>query len=108
MIWERRKIMKFLTGLIVGLCFVLAAGAATERYFVTLEGDFGRVGIFQPTFSGVSAEGNCYFAITNTRTGKTEIFGITKDTQKKFSDAVFQKARDGSVIIEPQESAKQP
>jgi hypothetical protein len=100
--------MKFLAGLTVGVCFVLATGAVTEHYLVTVEGDFEKVGVFQPAFSGVSADGNCYLAITNTRSGKTEVFGITKETQKKFSDSSFLMARQGSVIIEPQESFKRP
>jgi hypothetical protein len=99
--------MKFFTGLVLGACLVLAAGAATEHYLVTVEGEFAKVGVFQPAFSGISAEGNCYLAVTNTRTGRTEIFGITKETQKKFSDTVFQKAQDGAVIVEPQESPRQ-
>jgi hypothetical protein len=93
--------MKFLAGLIVGVCLVLAAGAAAEHYFVTVEGELKeKVGFFQPAFSGVSAEGNCYLAITDTRTGRTEVFGITKDTQKKLSDNPFQATREGSVIAE--------
>ena len=97
--------MKFLVGLAVGVCFVLAAGAV-EHYFVTVEGEFEKVGVFQPAFSGVSAEGHCYLAVTNTRTGRTELFAITKDTQKKFSENVFQMSREGSVIIETQETLK--
>lgn len=95
--------MKFLIGLAVGACLVLVAGAAVERYIVVLEGDFGKIGVYQPAFSGVSAEGNCYLAITHTRTGRTEVFGITKETQKKMSDIPFQMSREGSVIIEPRE-----
>ncbi len=98
--------MRFITGLAAGVCFVLAVGAAAERYYVTLEGEFEKVGIYQPAFSGVSAEGSCYLAVTNTRTGKTEIFSVTKDTQKKFSDNVFQMSREGSVIVETQDTLK--
>jgi hypothetical protein len=98
--------VKFLAGLAVGVCFVLAAGAVAEHYFVTVEGEFEKVGVFQPAFSGVSAEGHCYLAITNTRTGKTEIFAITKDSQKKFSENALQMSREGSVVIELQESSK--
>ena len=97
--------MKFLVGLAVGVCFVLAAGAV-EHYFVTVEGEFEKVGIFQPAFSGVSAEGNCYLAITNSRTGRTEVFAVTKDSQKKFSENALQMSREGSVIIETQETLK--
>jgi len=94
--------MKFLIGLVVGVCLVLAAGAAAEHYFVTVEGELKeKVGVFQPAFSGVSADtGNCYLAITDTRTGRTEVFGITKDTRKKLSDSPFQATQQGSVIVE--------
>ena len=93
--------MKFLVGLAVGACLVLITGAAAEHYFVTVEGELKeKVGFFQPAFSGVSADGNCYLAITDTRTGKTEIFGITKDTRKKLSDSPFQTTQQGSVIVE--------
>jgi hypothetical protein len=98
--------VKFIIGLAVGVCIVLVAGAVSEHYLVTVEGDFEKVGVFQPAFSGVSAEGNCYLAITNTRTGRTEIFGITKETHKKLSDNPFQMSREGSVIVEPLDSAK--
>jgi hypothetical protein len=98
--------MKFVLGLVAGLCLVLVMGAAVERYYVTLEGEFEKLGIYQSAFSGVSAEGNCYLAITNTRTGRTELFGITKETQKKLSEKPFQMSRDGSVIIEPQQAAR--
>jgi len=98
--------MKFLTGLVLGVCFVLVAGAVSEHYLVTVEGEFEKVGVYHPAFSGVSAEGNCYLAVTNTRTGRTEVFGITKATQKKLSDNPFQTSREGSVIVEPLDAGK--
>jgi hypothetical protein len=97
--------VRFILGLAVGICFVLAAGAV-EHYFVTVEGEFEKVGIFQPAFSGVSAEGACYLAVTNSRTGRTEVFSITKDSQKKFSDNPLQMSREGGVVIELQDSSK--
>jgi hypothetical protein len=100
--------VKFLIGLVVGVSFVLVAGAVAEHYYVTVEGEFEKVGVYQPAFSGVSAEGNCYLAITNTRTGRTEVFGITKETNKKLSDNTLQMSREGSVIVEPQETLKRP
>jgi hypothetical protein len=100
--------MKFLAGVALGVCFVLAVGAATEHYLVTVQGEFEKVGVFQSSFSGVSNDGYCYMAITNTRTGRTEIFGMSKDTHKKFSDNPFQMAREGSVIVEPQDAFKRP
>ncbi len=100
--------MKFLAGVALGVCFVLAVGAVSEHYLVTVEGEFEKVGIFQPAFSGISQDGNCFLAITNTRTGRTEIFGISKDTQKKFSDNPFQMSREGSVVVEPLETPRKP
>jgi hypothetical protein len=97
--------VRFIAGLALGVCFVLAAGAV-EHYFVTVEGEFEKVGIFQPAFSGVSAEGNCYLAITNSRTGRTEVFAVTKDSQKKFSENALQMSREGGVVIELQDSSR--
>ncbi len=88
------------------MCFVLAAGAVAEHCLVTVEGEFEKVGVYQPAFSGVSAEGNCYLAITNTRTGRTKVFGITKEINKKLSDNPLQMSREGSVIVEPQGTLK--
>jgi hypothetical protein len=106
--FRKENVMKFFTGLVVGVCLVLALGAVAEHYYVTVEGEFEKVGIFQPAFSGVSTDGSCYLAVTNTRTGRTEIFGLTKETQKKLSNNPFQMSREGSVIVELQESVKRP
>jgi hypothetical protein len=97
--------VKFIIGLLIGICFVLAAGAV-EHYFVTLEGEFEKVGVFQPAFSGVSPEGTCYLAVTNSRTGRTEVFSITKESQKKFSENPLQMSREGGVVIELQDSSR--
>ncbi len=94
--------MKFLAGFAIGLAAVLAIGAAVQQYDVTVRGDFEKVGIFQPAFSGVSSDGQCYLAVTDTRTGRTQVFGITKELQKKLSDKPFQMSRDGGVVIEVQ------
>jgi hypothetical protein len=92
--------MKFLAGLAAGVCLVLAAGAA-EHYFVTVEGELKeKVGFYQPALSGVSEQGDCYLAVTDTRTGRTEIFQITKNTGKKLSDNPFQTTQQGSAIVE--------
>ena len=93
--------MKFLAGLVAGVCLVMVAGAAVERHIVVLEGDFGKVGVYQPAFSGVSAEGNCFLAMTDTRTGRTEVVCITKETQKKFSEKAFQMSQEGRVVVWP-------
>jgi hypothetical protein len=97
--------MKFIIGLLIGICFILAAGAV-EHYFVTVEGEFEKVGIYQPAFSGISAEGTCYLAVTNSKTGRTEVFSITKESQKKFSENPLQMSREGGVVIELQDSSK--
>jgi len=94
--------MKTLAGFALGLVVVLAIGAAVQQYDVTVRGDFEKVGIFQPAFSGVSPDGQCYLAVTDTRTGKTQVFGITKEIQKKLSDKPFQMSRDGGLVVELQ------
>ena len=92
--------MKFLMGLILGLAIVFLLGAVEYYYHVEVFGEFAKVGIYQSTFSGVSADGDCYLAITNTKSGQTEVFGITKDLQAKLNDKPFQAGKQGSAIVE--------
>ena len=93
--------MKFLMGLILGLAIVFLLGATEYRYHrVELLGEFAKVGTYQSTFSGVSDNGDCYLAITDTKSGQTEIFGITKDLRAKLSDKPFQAGKQGSVIVD--------
>ncbi len=94
--------MKFLTGFISGAAVVLILGAvsAMESYSIVLSGAFENVGTYQSTFSGVSAEGDCYLAITNTITGKSEVLGITPQIRAKLTDKPFQLGREGSLIVE--------
>ena len=97
------NIMKVLTGFIVGLLFVFVLGAVAKKeiqeHFVTVKGDIVSPTIkFQSTFSGVTPDGDCYFAITNTMTGRTEMFKITKSIGNMFDEKAFVKGRDGRVV----------
>ncbi len=89
--------MKFLMGLILGLAVVFLLGAI-EYYQVELSGEFARVGTYRCAFSGVSAAGDCYLAITNTTTGKTEVIGITEYIRSELKDRPH--GRQASVILD--------
>jgi hypothetical protein len=104
--------MKVLTGFIVGVLLVCVLGAAyLEKevvHKVMVEGRVGTpFGIYQTAFSSIAANGDCYFALTDATTGRTEIFKITTgepnelSVQRYFSDKAFQGGRDGRLIVTP-------
>lgn len=98
--------MKVLIGFITGLLFVFVIGAVAENeikeYLVTVKGDIVSPTIkYQSTFSGMTPDGDCYFAITNTLDGHTEIFKITKSLSDIFSGKSLQRGHDGRVVAEP-------
>lgn len=90
----------FSIGLFLGFVIVFALGAKSER--LELSGELfiknRDVGIFQSTFSGLTADGRGYLAITNTKSGSTEIFGITKYIRSELKD--LPGGRQGSVILD--------
>jgi hypothetical protein len=96
------RYLSFAAVVVLGTCVLFALGAAYER--MELSGELlvntGNMGLYQPAFSGITDEGECYFAITNTATGKTELFGITEELMEKLSDKAFQPAKEGRVVIE--------
>lgn len=96
--------MKVLIGFLMGLSFVLILGAVaineSQVRKVELSGTI-LIPAFQSSFSGITPDGDCYLAITNTQTGRTEIFKLRKDMDKMFADKAFEKSRDGRVIAVP-------
>ena len=82
---------KVLIAFILGLSIVLLMGAAMES---------GSVGVYKPAFSGITSGGSCYLAVTNTTTGRTEIFGIPKEALTKIGKKPFQVTQQGSAIVE--------
>lgn len=98
----KSRYLPFAAGLILGICFMLALGAAQDH--LELSGELSVktevTGVYQPAFSGITDNGECYFAVTNTVTGDTELFGITEKLMKKLGDKAFQPAKEGRVLIE--------
>ena len=73
--------MKMLTGFILGVLLVFLLGAlnAIPEYRVHIvSGSVDKPVLYQSTFSGITPTGECYLAITDTQTGKTEIVKITE------------------------------
>ena len=84
--------VKVLMVFILGLAIVLLMGAAME----------GKpVGGYKPAFSGITPEGACYLAVTNTITGQTEIFGIPKEVLIKVGREPFKVTPQGTAIVKP-------
>lgn len=98
--------MKVLIGFVIGLLFVCVIGAVAENeikeYLVTVKGDIVSPTIqYQSTFSGMTPDGDCYLAVTNTLDGRTEIFKITSRLSQSFTDKALQRGHDGRVVAEP-------
>ena len=95
----RNKNLLFVAGLVLGLLVVFLLGAASER--LHLSGQLAITtgsGVYQSTLSGVSGDGDCYLAITNTMSGRTEILGITKHVRERLREKPD--GKQGSVIID--------
>ena len=82
---------KVLMGFILGLSIALLMGAAIESK---------PVGVYKPAFSGITPDGACYLAVTNTITGRTEIFGIPKEALTRIGRDPFKVTQHGSAIVE--------
>ena len=82
---------KVLIGFILGLSIAFLMGAAMESK---------RVGVYRPAFSGITPDGACYLAVTNTITGRTEIFGIPEDVLAKIGRQPFKITQQETAIIE--------
>jgi hypothetical protein len=92
--------MKILIGFLLGVSVVLLAGQVTQQNRLEIFGTFEKVGIFQPTFSGINNDGYCYFAVTNSITGKSEIFAISNKTRAKMStEKPFQVTPQEGVLV---------
>ena len=91
---------KLLTGFVLGLSIVFLLGAAIESNRMEVWGKFEKVGVYRPAFSGITPDGGCFLSVTNTITGRTEIFGIPKEALAKVSKKPFQATQQNSVIVE--------
>ena len=83
-----KVLMAFILGLSIALLMGAAMGGKT-------------VGVYKPAFSGITPEGACYLAVTNTKTGRTEIFGIPKEALVKIGREPFTVTPQGTAIVKP-------
>ncbi len=91
--------VKILMGFILGFSIAFLMGAAIENDRMEIWGEFVEVGVYKPAFSGITPEGHCYLAVTNTKTGRSEIFGIPKKALDRLSQKPFQLTEQNSVIV---------
>lgn len=91
--------MKVLIGFIIGILFVFVIGAVgIEEYLVTVRGAIVSSN-YQSTFSGMTPDGECYLAVTNTQNGTTEIVKITKNLSQMFEGKTLEKGSHGRAIL---------
>ena len=94
--------MKLLTGILIGGFVVCILGAIqlADRIEVSGAVEVRGTGSYMPVFSGMTGDGECLLAITNSTNGDTEIFKMTKETQKRMSDVIpFQGTSQKTVSI---------
>ena len=99
---------KVFIGFILGLSVIIVLGAANEvkTYDVNVSGGLAATTStinYQSTFSGISPDGVCYLAITNTQDGYTNVFKITEALNDSFNKNAFEKGQQGRVIVHPQQ-----
>ena len=98
--------MKTLIGFVLGVVFVLALGMA-YTHTVWIGGWLSTPPYYESALSGVGPNGECYFALTSTITGRTEIakICISEPNQANiyghFSDKAFERGRGGRLIYTP-------
>ena len=95
--------MKMLTGFILGVMVLLLLGTDSISSITNMklsgylwtcnEG-------YRSTFSGINADGDCYLALTNTLTGRTEIFKVTKKSGESCDDTAYEKGL-GRLVTQP-------
>jgi hypothetical protein len=98
---QNKKII-FLFGITIGILLVLLAGSANQT-ITRLSGSLQvntNNGMYQSCFSSVNENNEAYLAVTNTVTGQTEVFAITKNVREKLSD--IPSGKQGSYLFELQ------
>lgn len=92
-----------LMGFILGVLLLLLLGAdgLNQITNMKLSGHLWTCNeSFQATFSGMNSEGDCFLAVTNTLTGRTEIFKVTKRSGQSCDDTAYEKGL-GRLVAKP-------
>ena len=92
--------LKILMGFILGLSAALIMGAAIENSRMEVNRESVEVSVFRPAFSGITQNGMCYLAVTNTITGRSEIFRVPGEALDGMPQKPFQFNQRNSVIVE--------
>lgn len=94
--------MKFLIAFFAGAALMLLVGAVADSVWrvVEVRGEFEKVGVYESEMSGITPEGECYVAVTNTVTGLTEVFYIPQQTNGKLRTRALQPTSQESYILE--------
>ncbi|MHC4120973.1 MAG: hypothetical protein ACYSWO_26075 [Planctomycetota bacterium] len=100
----KAKYSRVFLGFVLGMSVVLALGFARDLKWhgVRVSEDILTSVAYQSTFSGINDDGVCYLAITDTRTGQTDLFKLTEALDGSFNANAFQRGLQGRVIAVPQ------
>lgn len=94
--------MKVLIGVLLGLIIAVLMGSTmeeNERFPPSRLPISEQTGIYTSTFSGITPEGACYLAVTNTISGQTEVIGIPQDVLANITATPLQPTEQGTAII---------
>lgn len=95
----RTKQVSLVVGVALGFCVVFLLGAAYENMKLSGEVTIKQKNIYQSALSGVTANGECYLAVTNATTGRTEVFLISEKLNEQFPETPKQQGKNGSLIF---------
>ena len=93
--------MKILIAFLAGLTLAILLGSTAEDG-IWLQQAYQRgerTGIYTSTFSGITSEGACYLAVTNTINGETELIGIPQGILTDITITPLQPTEQGTSII---------
>jgi hypothetical protein len=92
--------MKMVMGILLGAVLMLILGADNLSNVRVSGHVWTWHEMYQSTFSGITSDGDCYLALTNSLTGRTEIFKITKKLGEGCDETAFQKGA-GRIVTHP-------
>jgi len=92
--------MKIFIAFLAGLTVAILLGFTAEDGTFSPHLQQGeRTGIYTSTFSGITSDGACYLAVTNTINGQTEVIGIPQHILSDITVAPLQPTEQGTSII---------
>lgn len=99
----RGKNRKILLGFILGVLVVFLLGATHTIQKLEVAGAISTSTVaYQSSLSGITPDGVCYLAVTNTDTGYTDLFRLDKNTSSFFGKHALQAGHQGRAVAIPQ------